>query len=192
VIVSWGFTHADLLAEREAAAADHAQSGPGLSISERLGRAHMWLDEPEPARQAFAAGARHFKTEVLPLGRGDNAGGWTEYGHLLRHAGDIDGAHAAYRHALTLLNRFEDWLGDELRFLLGEPLESDEGYVAQIARGEMESTRAQIVQDIRDEEVLPSYTAPALTLYDLLEETFGEPRPSHLQMLRRSGLLVEG
>jgi hypothetical protein len=185
----WQFTHEDLVAELGTAARHHAESGPGMSISERLGRAHLWLDELEPARTAFAAGATFFKTEMLPRGRGDHAGGWGEYGHLLRLSGDVEAAHAAYRHALTLLTRFDDDLADELRFLLGEPLEDDEGYLAQIARGETESTRKQIVKDIRAQRLMPSSTAPALTAYDLLELTFAEPRPPHAEMLRAAGLL---
>jgi hypothetical protein len=191
VTMPWRFTRADMTAELETATRYLAEAQPGLLNTQRVGRAHLWLDEPEAARRAFAAGAEVFTTHVLPLGRGDNAGGWSEYGHLLRHAGDTEGAHTAYRRALTLLNRFEDWLGDELRYLLGEPLESDDGYIAQIARGEKAATRDQIVRDIRKQRVLPSYTAPALTLYDLLEETFDDPRPSHQEMLRRAGLLVD-
>src|SRR3954451_12114443 len=122
----WEFTRSDLTAELEKAMRHLAESRPGLLNTQRVGRAHLWLDEPEAARRAFAAGAEVFTTQVLPLGRRDNAGGWAEYGHLLRHAGDVDGAHAAYRHALTLLSRFEVWLGDELRYLLGEPLEEEE------------------------------------------------------------------
>jgi tetratricopeptide (TPR) repeat protein len=189
--MAWTFTLADLDAALNDAQAQVDRFGAGLMTSEELGRAYLWLDQPEPARKAFAEGAAFFKSDLLPLDRRDNAEGWTEYGNLLRHAGDLEGAHDAYRHALTLLNRFDDWLGDELRFLLGEPLEDDEGYVAQIARGELTATRKQIVGDIRDQESLPSYTSPSLTLYDLLELTFPEPRPPHLEMLRGAGLLVD-
>ena len=59
-----------------------------------------------------------------------------------------------------------------------------------LAAGDFE-VREAVVLTIRASQVLPDYTAPDLTLYDVLEETFPDIT-SRLEMLERSGLLRTG
>jgi tetratricopeptide (TPR) repeat protein len=195
--MAWGLEHAQLVAERDAAN-ERVQQRPGLASNQRLGRAHRWLDEEDQARRAFAGGAEHFRTRVLAEGRGDSAGAMTEYGHLLRGAGDLDAARDAYTRALERLDEhMQPDLGEELRYLLGQDPGGDD-LLKQLARGDAEPARAAVVRALKAERVLPSYTAPRLTLYDLLEETYrvdsertGRPLPPHLDMLCDTGLLLD-
>lgn len=202
--MAWMITSAQLEAERDAAA-ERVQERPGKVSYQRLGRALRWLDEEDAAREAFRDGATYMKTNVLDQGRSDNAAGWAEYGHLLRNAGDLDAAREAYQRALERLDDEASVRGAQLRYLLGQdPGAADDGVhgralLALASHQGIEQARKEIVAELREEGGLPSYTAPNMTLWDLLEETFrveseltGEPVPDHATMLARAGLLTSG
>jgi tetratricopeptide (TPR) repeat protein len=198
--VSWTFTRAELEAERDYAAA-RVEERPGKVSCARLGRAHRWLDEEAAALEAFRTGAICMKTQVLDLGRSDNASGWLEYGLLLRNAGDVEAASGAFARALEKLADALTVRGAELRYLLGllpgaapDGPVWEQGLNALATREGIEAAREAIVATLRREQGLPSYTAPAMTLWDLLEETFrveadvsGAPVPDHRAMLERAG-----
>ena len=59
----------DLVAAREEAKRDAEQHG-GNTAYQRLGRAHLWLDEHDEARRAFQAAADDMRTRVIERGRG--------------------------------------------------------------------------------------------------------------------------
>jgi hypothetical protein len=152
----WTLSHDDLVTAREEAKREAEQFG-GNTAYQRLGRAHLWLDELDEARRAFAVAADDVRTRVIERGRGKPST-WNTYGLLLRRAGDEAGAREAFERAGRV--------DDERRTL----------------------TREEIVKLIRAERMPPDATAPALTLYDLLEATFPEGT-SHIEMLREAGLL---
>ena len=52
----------------------------------------------------------------------------------------------------------------------------------------VDEARGAVIAALRKERGLPSYTAPGMTLWDLLEELYG-PELTHAEMLERSGLL---
>ena len=183
----WTFSYDDLVTAREEAKRD-AEEYSGNTAYQRLGRAHLWLDEPEEARRWFRAAADDIEERVFGRGRGDHLSTWRNYGHLLRHAGDEAGARAAFERAASM--------GDdpELHYLLGgDPGDGDarSRTLRRLAAGDREAAREEIVKWIRAERWTPDGTAHSLTLFDLLEETFPD-EPSHLEMLRRSGLLRDG
>src|SRR3954452_19040302 len=103
--MAWRFTRAELEAERDRAAEAVAER-PNKVSNQELGHALRWLDDEAGAREAYRGGAVAMKARVLDRGRSNNAVGWTEYGPLLRNAGDVDAARAEYERAL-------DELGDE-------------------------------------------------------------------------------
>ena len=53
-----------------------------------------------------------------------------------------------------------------------------------------DEAREAVIGALAKERGLPSYTAPSMTLWDLLEELYG-PQLTHAEMLARSGLLSE-
>jgi len=200
--MAWTFTLAELEADRDVAAAEVADY-PNKVDNSRLGRALRWLDDEAAAREAFRGGAVAMKANVLDKGRSDNASGWLEYGLLLRNAGDAKGAEAAFARALDKLEDPDSVRGAELRYLLGRtPGAAPDAPVWEqvlnaLASGQgLGEARDAVVRALREERGLPSYTAPTMTLWDLLEETFrveadvdGTPVPTHLEMLKRSGFL---
>lgn len=188
--MTFTFTRAELEAELEDAAARVAER-PGKVTYQRLGRAHRWLDDEDAAREAFREGAAYMKANVLDKGRSDTAAGWLEYGLLLRHAGEEDAAREAFERALGKLDEPASVRGAQLRFLLGQPPGSaPDGPVWEQALNAPEESRAAVEDALRKERALPSYTAPALTLWDLLEETYRADGISHTEMLTRSGFLA--
>ncbi len=167
----WTFSHDDLVAAREEAKRDAEQFG-GNTAYQRLGNAHLWLDEHDEARHAFEAAAEDIRERVFAGGRGNNASTMQKYGLLLLRTGDDAGARAAFEQALPLSK--EPWRDAELRHLLG--------------RGASPKPRDEIVKLIRAERTMPDSTAPGMTLYDQLEATFPD-ETSHLEMLRQAELL---
>jgi hypothetical protein len=95
--VPWTFSHDDLVAAREEAQRDAEQYG-GNTAYQRLGRAHLWLDEHDEARRAFQTAAEDMRVRVIEAGRG-NPKTWHKYGLLLRLAGDEAGAREAFAQA---------------------------------------------------------------------------------------------
>jgi hypothetical protein len=93
----WTFSHADLVAAREEAERDAEQFG-GNTAYQRLGRAHLWLDEHDAARRAFQMAADDVRARVIERGRGKPST-WHTYGLLLRRAGDEAGAREALAQA---------------------------------------------------------------------------------------------
>lgn len=186
--MAWSFTYSDLVAARDEAAADAKEFG-GNTAYQRLGRAHLWLDEEAQARESFRIAADSMQNQVNDPARAEDSGMWAKYGHLLRRAGDAEGARAAYERALATAS------GDraaELRYLLGRPPDGSGKYgrlLDAIASGDP-GARDAIVRELRSMRALPDYTAMDLTLYDLLEATF-PAGTSHLEMLRQAGLLVD-
>lgn len=194
--MAWTFTLAELEADRDAAAAEVADY-PNKVDNARLGRALRWLDDEAGAREAFRGGARAMKANVLDKGRSDNAAGWLEYGLLLRNAGDAQGAAEAFTRALDKLEDPNSVRGAELRYLLGRTPGAAPGApvweqgLNALASGEgLAEAREAIVDALRRERGLPSYTAPTMTLWDLLEETYRGEALSHREILERSGLLA--
>jgi hypothetical protein len=196
--MAWTFTLAELEADRDAAAAEVADY-PNKVDNSRLGRALRWLDDEAGAREAFRGGAVAMKANVLDKGRGDNTSGWLEYGLLLHNAGDAEGAPEAFARALEKLADPNSVRGAELRYLLGRtPGAAPDAPVWELGLNALASgqglveAREAVVRALREERGLPSYTAPSMTLWDLLEETFraeGDRAPSHREMLERSGFL---
>jgi tetratricopeptide (TPR) repeat protein len=198
----WALDPAALVAAREEAAAQAVEFG-GNTAYQRLGRAHRWLDEDEPARSAFAEAAADLQA-LIERGRGKNASTFQKLGHLLRLAGDADSARAAFGQALTMDP--QPPREAELRYMLGEDPGPHDGFKAQTMRAlrtgdasAIAAAREAIVRALRAERSAPDYTASELTLYDLLEETFrveaelsGAPVPDHRAMLERAGLLAAG
>jgi tetratricopeptide (TPR) repeat protein len=186
--LTFTFTRAELEAEREEAAARVAER-PGKVSYQRLGRAHRWLDDEDAAREAFREGAAYMKANVLEKGRSQNAAGWLEYGLLLRAAGDAE-AREWFTRALEAEGA-DSVRRAQLRYLLGQPPGSaPDGPVWEQALNAPEQSRAAVEDALRKERALPSYTAPALTLWDLLEETYRADGISHAEMLTRSGFLT--
>ncbi|HET6549050.1 MAG TPA: hypothetical protein VFG79_11365, partial [Solirubrobacter sp.] len=177
---------------------------------EKLARALRWLDDDgEEARRRFAEAAADLKAAAIDTGRGEQATTWAQYGHLLRNAGDQDGARTAYEHALALADeRLDGYVVMELRYLLGrDPGRGPEGVIRQTLHAlsardldAIRAARAALVTGIRGERAdSPAETGPGLTLFDLLELTFvveaelaGAPPPDHRAMLERAGLLDRG
>jgi tetratricopeptide (TPR) repeat protein len=202
--MTWTFTHAELEAERDAVAA-RASERPGKVTYQRLGRALRWLDEEDAARAAFRAGADYMRDNVLAKGRLDNATGWTEYGHLLRNAGDRDAARVEFARALEQRGDEQSEHAAQLRYLLGQaPGSAPDGpfwaeVLNALAAGErLAPARDAIVRAIRADRLMPAYNTDELSLWDLLEETFrveaerdGTPVPDHATMLARTGLIGE-
>jgi hypothetical protein len=186
--LSFAFSLQQLEAERDAAAARVAER-PGKVSYQRLGRAHRWLDEPDAARDAFRAGAEYMKANVLDQGRSDTSAGWLEYGLLLRNAGEP--AEAALTRALDKLDEPASVRGAQLRFLLGQPPgPAPDGPLWAQALDAPAEARPAVEEALRREQGLPSYTAPGMTLWDLLELSYAAEDLTHEQMLARSGFLV--
>ena len=124
-----------------------------------------------------AGAALSKRVHVIETGRATHGSTWASYGHLLRLAGDEAGARAAYARALDMLDeRHGRRAIFDIRYLLGERLpRGEDGFFERtlraLAAGDFE-VREAVVLTIRASQVLPDYTAPDLTLYDVLEETF--------------------
>jgi tetratricopeptide (TPR) repeat protein len=192
--MAWTFTRAELEADRDTAAAEAADY-PNKVDNQRLGRARRWLDEDAAAvHEAFRGGATAMKANVFDKGRSQNAAGWREYGHLLRGAGEEDAAREYFERALEELGDEQSVRAAQLRYLLGKPPGAApdgplwEQALNALHSGEgLEEAREAVIDELRKERGLPSYTAPGMTLWDLLEELYG-PELSHAEMLERSGL----
>jgi hypothetical protein len=193
--MAWTFTRAELEADRDRAAAEAAEY-PNKVDNQQLGRALRWLDEDEAAvREAYRGGAEAMQANVFGKGRSQNAAGWREYGHLLRGAGDQDGAREYFARAVEQLGDEPSVRAAELRYLLGKPPgAAPDGPVWEQALNALHSgegldeAREAVIGALQKERGLPSYTAPGMTLWDLLEELYG-PELTHAEMLERSGLL---
>ncbi|MDA0162448.1 hypothetical protein OM076_19400 [Solirubrobacter ginsenosidimutans] len=202
--MAWTFTRAALEAERDRAAEAVAER-PNKIANQELGHALRWLDDEAGAREAYRGGAVAMKERVLDRGRSNNAMGWTEYGNLLRNAGEEDAARAEYERALEELGDEPSVRAAELRYLLGrEPGAAPDGPLWEralnaLAAGErLDATRDKIVRAIRAERILPTSSGRTMSLWELLEETFrveaerdGTPVPDHATMLERTKLLGE-
>jgi hypothetical protein len=193
--MAWTFTRAELEADRETAAAEAAEY-PNKVDNQRLGRALRWLDYDEAAvHEAFRGGAAAMKANVFDKGRSQNASGWREYGHLLLGAGEQDAAREYFERALEELGDEQSVRAAQLRQLLGRPPGAApdgplwEQALNALHSGEgLEAAREAVIGELRSERGLPSYTAPGMTLWDLLEALYG-PELTHAEMLERSGLL---
>ena len=192
--MSWTFTREQLEADRDVAAREAAEY-PNKVDNARLGRALRWLDDEPAARAAFLAGAQAMKANVLDKGRSDTTAGWLEYGLLLRNAGAADAARAAFERAFAKLDDPRSVRAAQLRYLLGRPPGAapdgpvwEQGLNALASGDGLEAARDAVIAELRRERGLPSYTAPAMTLWDLLEALFG-PRLTHAEMLERAGFL---
>jgi hypothetical protein len=108
----WTFSYDDLVAAREEAKRDAEQHG-GNTAYQRLGRAHLWLDEHDEARRAFQAAAEDVRTRVIERGRGKPAV-WHKYGLLLWRAGDQAGAREAFKEAGPVADERETLARDEI------------------------------------------------------------------------------
>jgi hypothetical protein len=95
--VPWTLSHDDLVAALDEARRGVEQHG-GNTAYQRLGRAHLWLDQHDEARRAFQAAADDMRERVIERGRG-NPKTWHKYGLLLRLAGDEAGASEAFAQA---------------------------------------------------------------------------------------------
>ena len=93
----WTLSHDDLVAAREEARREAERYG-GNTAYQRLGRAHLWLDEHDEARRAFRAAAEDMRVRVIEAGRG-NPKTWHKYALLLRRAGDETAAREAFAQA---------------------------------------------------------------------------------------------
>ena len=193
--MTFTFTRADLEAERDTAAAQ-AEERPGKAKLQRLGRAHRWLDDEDGARAAFRAGAEYMQANVFAKGRSENATGWLEYGLLLRGAGELDAAAEYFARALDVVDEADTVRRAQLRYLLDQPPGPipdapvwEQGLNALASGADVEAARATVEYALSVERGLPSYTAPTMTLWDLLEATY-PPELSHTEMLRRSGFLA--
>jgi hypothetical protein len=193
--MAWTFTRAQLEADRDTAAAEAADY-PNKVDNQRLGRALRWLDYDDAAvHEAFRGGAAAMKTNVFDKGRSHNAGGWREYGHLLLGAGEEDAAREYFERALAELGDEHSVRAAQLRFLLGQPPgAAPDGSLWEQALNALHSgegvdeARDAVIAALQKERGLPSYTAPGMTLWDLLEALYG-PELTHAEMLARSGLL---
>jgi hypothetical protein len=103
--VPWTLSYDDLVAAREQAKRDAEQFG-GNTAYQRLGRAHLWLDEHDEARRAFQAAADDVRARVIERGRGKPSV-WHKYGLLLSRAGDEAGAREAFKEAGPLADERE-------------------------------------------------------------------------------------
>jgi tetratricopeptide (TPR) repeat protein len=193
--MGWTFTRAALEADREKAAAEAADY-PNKVDNQQLGRALRWLDYDAAAvHEAFRGGAAAMKANVFDKGRSQNAAGWREYGHLLRGAGEDEAAREYFERALSELGDEQSARAAELRHLLGRPPGAApdgplwEQALNALHSGEgLDDAREAVIRALEKERGLPSYTAPGMTLWDLLEALYG-PELTHAQMLERSGLL---
>jgi hypothetical protein len=202
--MAWRFTRAELEAERDRAAEAVAER-PNKVSNQELGHALRWLDDEAGAREAYRGGAVAMKARVLDRGRSNNAVGWTEYGHLLRNAGDVDAARAEYERALDELGDEPSVRAAQLRYLLGlQPGAAPDGPLweralnALAAGEELDAVRDDIVSAIRAGRTMPTSSGLTMSLWELLEETFrveaerdGTPVPDHATMLARTGLMGE-
>jgi tetratricopeptide (TPR) repeat protein len=198
VTAVFSFSRSELESERDAAAARVAER-PGKVSYQRLGRALRWLDDEAAARDAFGKGAEHMQANVFAKGRSQNASGWLEYGLLLRHAGDAESAREWFAKALDDVHDADAVRRAQLRYLLGErpgPVPDapvwEQALSALTAGANVAQARAAVEDAIARERGLPSYTAPSMTLWDLLEATYRAETPelSHAEMLERSGFLA--
>jgi tetratricopeptide (TPR) repeat protein len=193
--MAWTFTRAQLEADRDRAAAEAADY-PNKVDNQQLGRALRWLDHDEAAvHEAFRGGAAAMQANVFAKGRSQNAAGWREYGHLLRGAGDQEAAREYFERALTELGDEQSARAAELRYLLGQPPgAAPDGPLWEQALNALHSGEGReealeaVIGALQKERGLPSYTAPGMTLWDLLEALYG-PELTHAEMLERSGLL---
>ena len=137
------------------------------------------------------------KANVLDQGRSDTAAGWLEYGLLLHNAGEA--ADEAFARALDRLDEPASVRRAVLRYLTGQPPGAApdgpvwEQALGALHRGDGIAAAREAVEDaLQRERGLPSYTAPSLTLWDLLEAAYRaqEPELTHTEMLERSGFLA--
>jgi hypothetical protein len=193
--MAWTFTRAQLEADRDKAAAE-AAGYPNKVDNQQLGRALRWLDENDAAiQEAFRGGAAAMQANVFAKGRSQNAAGWREYGHLLLGAGEDATAREYFERALTELGDEQSARAAELRYLLGKPPGAapdgplwEQALNALYANEGVDDAREAVIAALQKERGLPSYTAPGMTLWDLLEALYG-PELTHAEMLERSGLL---
>ncbi len=113
----YALSHDDLVAAREEAKRDVEQYG-GNTAYQRLGRAHLWLDEDDEARRAFQAAADDMRERVIERGRG-NPKTWHKYGLLLARAGDEAGAREAFKEAGPVADERESLAREEIVKLIG-------------------------------------------------------------------------
>lgn len=212
---SWGVDRPMLEEGRDDAAGEVA-ANPWSHALERLGRAHLWLDEIIEGRGRLREAAAAAESDARERGRGD-AHTCGRTGTLLRLAGD----HAAAAQWFT--RALEDTREDEVMhvsaycYLLEDPgsalaavARAEERWalleiVEALARARVEqapepavAARERAVLSIRAERTPPYLESGSshLSLFDWLEETFaveaqlrGEAVPDHAIMLERAGLL---
>ncbi|MCP9491753.1 MAG: hypothetical protein MSC31_18045 [Solirubrobacteraceae bacterium MAG38_C4-C5] len=213
--MSWGVDRATLEAGRDEAANEVA-ANPCSRALERLGRAHLWLDELEPAAACFREAAQDVERRVEAGGRGD-AASRGQTGTLLRLAGEHAAAAQWFARALEdtredaildmaaycyLLDDQQAALAAAARALKRRPLLE---IVEALARGRAEqapdmavAAREHAIRVIRAERTPPYEESggPHLSLFDWLEEAFvveaqlrGEAVCDHVTMLERAGLV---
>ncbi len=110
--MAWTLSYDGLVAAREQAQRDAEEFG-GNTAYQRLGRAHLWLDEREESRRAFQTAADDVRTRVIERGRGKPST-WHMYGLLLRRAGDEAAARAAFEQAGTVADERERLTREEI------------------------------------------------------------------------------
>ena len=205
-----GFTIEDMrreLATHEARLADHY----GPTCLEQIGRTRRWLDLGDD-RALFAEAAARREQSWKEHGTGSR-GSWAQGGGLWHLAGEFEQARRALSNAVA---QSTDWEpipqgAAGVLYLLGEldraarhaPNDS-EGILAFAARDHDVALVTQARErwlgwerrarrgPHQDRGMVP------LSGWDWIEETFrlesellGEPLPSHLEMLRRTGMLRE-
>jgi hypothetical protein len=212
--VAWGLDRKALEAGR--AEIERRMAGePFLGDYEAMGRAHHWLDEPEPARRWLLDAAE--RLEAVERERPGSAGSWGRIGGIRRLAGDEAGARPWFERALAAREAEgrTGWIAG-LRYILGDDAGALEAAaldpdqlpelrgVAALAQARaardarpIADARERFATAIRAERVPPYDESGAdLTLFDWLEESYrleseltGGPPPDHVGMLQGAGLL---